>query len=25
MPPFGKHAILSEDQLNKVVDYLYTL
>jgi len=25
MPPFGKHRILAEKQLNKVVDYLYTL
>lgn len=25
MPPFGKHGILSEDQINKVVEYIYTL
>lgn len=25
MPPFGKHRILSEDEINKVVDYVYGL
>ena len=25
MPPFGKHRILSENEINEVVDYLYTL
>ena len=25
MPPFGKHGILSEDEINKIVEYLYTL
>ena len=25
MPPFGKHAILSEDELEKVVDFIWTL
>ena len=25
MPPFGKHKILSEDELNKVVEFIYTL
>lgn len=25
MPPFGKHGILSEDEIDKIVDYLYTL
>jgi sulfur-oxidizing protein SoxX len=25
MPPFGKHRILAEDELNKVIEYLYTL
>lgn len=25
MPPFGKHGILSEDELDKIVDYIYTL
>ncbi len=25
MPPFGKHRILTEDELNKVVDYVYGL
>lgn len=25
MPPFGKHRILSDDELNKVVDYVYGL
>ncbi|MGD2082641.1 MAG: sulfur oxidation c-type cytochrome SoxX [Chromatiales bacterium] len=25
MPPFGEHRILSEEEINKVVDYLYTL
>lgn len=25
MPPFGKHKILSDDEINRVVDYLYGL
>lgn len=25
MPPFGKHKILTEDELNKVVEYVHTL
>lgn len=25
MPPFGKHRILSEDEINRVVDYIYGL
>jgi L-cysteine S-thiosulfotransferase len=25
MPPFGKHGIMSESELDQVVDYLYTL
>ena len=25
MPPFGKHGILSKEQIKKVVDYIYTL
>jgi sulfur-oxidizing protein SoxX len=25
MPPFGKHGILSEDELDKVVEYIYSL
>ena len=25
MPPFGKHKILSEDEVNKVVEYIHTL
>ena len=25
MPPFGKHKILSDDEINKVVDYIYGL
>jgi sulfur-oxidizing protein SoxX len=25
MPPFGKHKILTEDELNKVVEFIYTL
>ena len=25
MPPFGRHNILSEDEINKVVEYVYTL
>jgi len=25
MPPFGTHRILSQDDINKIVDYLYTL
>lgn len=25
MPPFGKHGILSEDEIDKVVEFLYTL
>lgn len=25
MPPFGKHRILSEEEINKVVDYVYGL
>ncbi len=25
MPPFGKHAILTEEELDKVVDFIYTL
>jgi len=25
MPPFGKHQILSEDEINQVVDFIYTL
>lgn len=25
MPPFGKHRMLTEDEIDKVVDYLYTL
>lgn len=25
MPPFGKHKILTEDEINKIVDYIYEL
>jgi sulfur-oxidizing protein SoxX len=25
MPPFGKHGILSDDEIERIVDYLYTL
>ena len=25
MPPFGKHRLLSEEQIDDVVDFLYTL
>ena len=25
MPPFGRHMILSEQQINRIMDYLYTL
>lgn len=25
MPPFGKHAILTEEQIDKVLEYIYTL
>ncbi|MBW4933099.1 sulfur oxidation c-type cytochrome SoxX [Marinobacter sp. F4206] len=25
MPPFGKHMIMSKDEINRVIDYLYTL
>ena len=25
MPPFGKHRILTEDEIDQVVDFLYTL
>jgi sulfur-oxidizing protein SoxX len=25
MPPFGRHKILSNDEINEVIDYLYTL
>lgn len=25
MPPFGRHAILTNDELNKVVEFIYTL
>lgn len=25
MPPFGKHKILTEQEIDKVVDYIYTL
>ena len=25
MPPFGKHKILSEEELNKVVEFIYSL
>jgi sulfur-oxidizing protein SoxX len=25
MPPYGRHEILTEDELNKVVSYIFTL
>ena len=25
MPPFGRHRMLTEEEIDKVVDYLYTL
>ncbi|SIN75367.1 monoheme cytochrome SoxX (sulfur oxidation) [Sulfurivirga caldicuralii] len=25
MPPFGRHVILSDDEINKIVEYIYTL
>jgi len=25
MPPFGKHGIISEQEIDKVVEYIYTL
>ena len=25
MPPFGKHRLLTEDEINKVVEYIWTL
>jgi sulfur-oxidizing protein SoxX len=25
MPPFGRHKMLSEEQIDQIVDYVYTL
>jgi mono/diheme cytochrome c family protein len=25
MPPFGKHGALTRNEINKIIDYLYTL
>ncbi|MCM0612118.1 sulfur oxidation c-type cytochrome SoxX [Marinobacter sediminum] len=25
MPPFGRHTILSKEEINRIIDYLYTL
>ena len=25
MPPFGKHQVLSEDEIDKITEYIYTL
>lgn len=25
MPPFGKHGILTDEEIDRIVDYLYTL
>ena len=25
MPPFGKHGALTKNEINKIIDYLYTL
>jgi hypothetical protein len=25
MPPFGKHGALTKNEINKIMDYLYTL
>jgi sulfur-oxidizing protein SoxX len=25
MPPFGKHRILSDDEIDKITEYIYTL
>jgi sulfur-oxidizing protein SoxX len=25
MPPFGKHGIITKDEINKIIEYLYTL
>ncbi len=25
MPPFGRHNVLSEDEIDKVIEYIYTL
>lgn len=25
MPPFGRHSILSKEEINRIIDYLYTL
>ena len=25
MPPFGKHGAISKDEINKIIEYLYTL
>ena len=25
MPPFGKHGALTRSEINKIIDYLYTL
>jgi hypothetical protein len=25
MPPFGKHGALTKTEINKIMDYLYTL
>ena len=25
MPPFGKHGALTKDEINKIIEYLYTL
>ena len=25
MPPFGKHGVITKDEINKILEYLYTL
>jgi hypothetical protein len=25
MPPFGKHGVITKDEINKIIEYLYTL
>jgi hypothetical protein len=25
MPPFGKHGAITKDEINKIIEYLYTL
>ena len=25
MPPFGKHGVITKEEIEKIIDYLYTL